>query len=125
MISICLVSNLNDLQKKQCNELINNNFGENRFNDYINIVIYIIGNNIVGFVGIYDNLLNQLCTNIEYRRSGIATKIINTCKKIMKKPIHLYIDKNKNTTEYLLSFYHKKNFKIEYQNEKEYKMIYE
>ena len=62
MISICLVSNLNDLQKKQCNELINNNFGENRFNDYINIVIYIIGNNIVGFVGIYDNLLNQLYT---------------------------------------------------------------
>jgi|TARA_Y100000385_G_C12684365_1_gene463518 hypothetical protein len=124
MISICLVNNLTTEQKIQCNELIDNNFKVNRFNDYTNVVIYILGNNIVGFVGIYDNLLNQLCTSIENRRSGIATKIINTCIKTMKKPINLFIDKDKETTDYLLSFYTKRKFEIEYENDVEYKMIY-
>lgn len=124
MISICLVNNLTADQKIQCNQLIDNNFKVNRFNDYTNVVIYILGNNIVGFVGIYDNLLNQLCTSIEHRRSGIATKIINTCIKTMKKPINLFIDKHKDTTDYLLSFYTKRKFEIEYENDVEYKMIY-
>jgi hypothetical protein len=124
MISICLVNNLTTQQKIECNQLIDNNFKVNRFNDYTNVVIYILGNNIIGFVGIYDNLLNQLCTNIENRRSGIATKIINTCIKTMKKPINLFIDKHKDTTDYLLSFYIKRKFEIEYENDDEYKMIY-
>ena len=124
MISICLVNNLTTEQKIQCNELIDNNFKVNRFNDYTNVVIYILGNNIVGFVGIYDNLLNQLCTSIENRRSGVATKIINTCIKTIKKPINLFIDKDKETTDYLLSFYTKRKFEIEYENDVEYKMIY-
>ena len=124
MISIKNINNLTNNEIIQCNNLINLNFKKNRFNDYKTVIIYIINNNIIGFIGIYDNLLNQLCTDIEYRRHGIATKIIDTCKKVLKKPIYLYIDKNTKTTEYLLYFYIKRGFTIDMENEIEYKMCY-
>lgn len=108
----------------QCNNLINMSFKTNRFKDYEKAVVYTENKKIIGFVGIYDNLLNQLCTSFEYRRQGIATKIINKCKEILILPIYLYIDKHKENTKKLCNFYFKNNFIIYIDNEVEYKMIY-
>lgn len=124
MISHKLISNLDKEQIIQCNNLINRSFKTNRFKDYKYAVIYTENDMIIGFVGIYDNLLNQLCTSLEYRKRGIATKIIDICKKNLNLPIYLYIDKLKENTEYLLNFYKKNNFTIDEENEYEYKMIY-
>tara|TARA_B110001450_G_scaffold49563_1_gene46172 strand:- start:1106 stop:1483 length:378 start_codon:yes stop_codon:yes gene_type:complete len=124
MISIKPVTNLTNNEIYNCNKIINANFEKNRFNDYKTVIIYKKNNEIIGFIGIYDNLLNQICTDIEYRRKGIAKELIDTSKKILKKPINLYIDKNKMNTEYLLNYYLKNEFKIEFENELEYKMIY-
>lgn len=124
MISHKLISNLNNKQIIQCNNLINKSFEKNRFKDYKYAIIYTENDMIIGFVGIYDNLLNQLCTSLEYRKRGIATKIIDTCKKILNLPIYLYIDKLKENTEYLFNFYSKNNFTIDEENEYEYKMVY-
>tara|TARA_B110000003_G_scaffold55393_1_gene55409 strand:+ start:730 stop:1107 length:378 start_codon:yes stop_codon:yes gene_type:complete len=124
MITHKLVSNLNNKQIIQCNDLINKSFKTNRFNDYKYAVIYTENDKIIGFVGIYDNLLNQLCTSLEYRNQGIATKILNACKQVLNLPIYLYIDKMKENTIHLLNFYTKNKFIIENENEDEYKMIY-
>lgn len=113
----------NDIIK--CNALINANFSENRFEDYIKTITYKKNDAIVGFVGIYDNLLNQLCTDKEYRNKGIATRILNVAKQTMKTPIFLFIDKNKQNTQYLLKFYFSNGFYIEYENDVEYKMRYD
>ena len=70
------------------------------------------------------NYLNQLCVNPNYRNRGIATHIINKSIEVLEKPLHLFVDKNKSTTGYLIKFYKKKGFEIEYENEIEYKLIY-
>jgi|TARA_Y100000389_G_C17092272_1_gene331856 ribosomal protein S18 acetylase RimI-like enzyme len=124
MISIKPITSLTNYEIYNCNKIINANFEKNRFNDYKTVLIYKKNNEIIGFLGIYDNLLNQLCTDIEYRRKGIAKELLDTSKKIIKKPINLYIDKNKKNTEYLLNYYLKNEFEIELENELEYKMIY-
>jgi|TARA_Y100000389_G_scaffold101049_1_gene97798 citrate lyase synthetase len=124
MISIKPVTSLTKKEIYNCNQIINANFEKNRFDDYKTVIIYKKNNEIIGFLGIYDNLLNQICTDIEYRRKGIAKELIETSKKILKKPINLYIDKNKKNTEYLLNYYLKNDFEIELENEFEYKMIY-
>jgi len=124
MISIKPVTSLTNNEIYNCNQIINANFEKNRLNDYKTVIIYKKNKEIIGFLGIYDNLLNQICTDIEYRRKGIAKQLIDTSKKILKKPINLYIDKNKKNTEYLLNYYLKNEFEIELENELEYKMIY-
>lgn len=124
MITYNHISSLNNKQIIQCNNLINRYFETNRFNDYKYVVIYTNNDKIIGFVGIYDNLLNQLCTSLEYRKKGIATKIIDTCKEILNLPIYLYIDKLKENTEYLFNFYTKNKFVIDNENDYEYKMVY-
>ena len=124
MISIKPITTLTNKEIYNCNQIINANFEKNRFSDYKTVIIYKKNNEIIGFLGIYDNLLNQICTDIEYRRKGIAKELIETSKKILKKPINLYIDKNKKNTEYLLNYYLKNDFEIELENEFEYKMIY-
>jgi ribosomal protein S18 acetylase RimI-like enzyme len=123
MIIYKLVKNLTEKENKECNILINENFEKNRFTDYKYVIIYKIKNNIIGFIGIYENLLNQICTNIEYRRKGIGKEMIETAKKMLKGDIYLYIDKKKENTEYLLNYYEKNGFKIIIENEIEYKMI--
>lgn len=123
MIIYKLVKNLTEKENKECNILINENFEKNRFTDYKYVIIYKIKNNIIGFIGIYENLLNQICTNIEYRRKGIAKEMIETVKKMLKGNIYLYIDKKKENTEYLLNYYEKNGFEIIIENEIEYKMI--
>lgn len=124
MIIYKLVKNLTENEKEECNKLINENFEKNRFIDNKYVIIYKKNNKIIGFIGIYENLLNQICTNIEERRMGIGTEMINTAKKMLKGNIYLYIDKNKKNTNYLLNYYEKNEFKKEIENEIEYKMIY-
>jgi|TARA_Y100000389_G_scaffold168894_1_gene174823 citrate lyase synthetase len=124
MISFKLLKNLSEKEYEECNNLINSNFKNNRINENKNVIIYTNNNEIIGFIGIKDNTLNQLCTSIEYRRIGVATKIIETAKKMLKGELILYIDKNKENTEYLLYYYDKKGFKIFEENNIEYKMIY-
>ena len=124
MIVYKLIKDLTEDEIFRCIKLINSNFIKNRFNTYSSIIYYIIGSNIIGFVGISDNYLNQLCVNINYRNRGIATGLINKSKEILQDTIHLFVDKNKSNTEYLVKFYEKNDFIIEYENDIEFKMIY-
>lgn len=124
MIVYKLIKYLTEDEIFRCIKLINSNFKKNRFNTYSSIIYYIIGSNIIGFVGISDNYLNQLCVNINYRNRGIATGLINKSKEILQDTIHLFVDKNKSNTEYLVKFYEKNDFIIEYENDIEFKMIY-
>lgn len=119
------VDNMSNMDIIACKSLIDANFSENRFDDYIQTITYRKDNKIIGFVGIYDNLLNQLCTDKEYRNRGIATKILNVAKQTMKTPIFLFIDKNKQNTKKLLKFYFSNDFYIDYDNDVEYKMRYD
>lgn len=124
MIVYKLIKDLSEEEIFRCIKLINSNFRTNRFHSYTSVIYYIIGSDIIGFVGISDNYLNQLCVNVNYRNRGIAMQIINKSLDILEKPVHLFVDKNKSNTEYLLEFYKKKGFSIEYENDIEYKMIY-
>ena len=121
MIVYKLIKDLTEDEIFRCIKLLNSNFKKNRFNTYSSIIYYIIGSNIIGFVGISDNHLNQLCVNINYRNRGIATGIINKSKEILQDTIHLFVDKNKSNTEYLVKFYEKNDFIIEYENDIEFK----
>jgi ribosomal protein S18 acetylase RimI-like enzyme len=119
------VKDLNEDEIFRCIKLINSNFNKNRFNTYTSVIYYIIGSDIIGFIGISDNYLNQICTNVNYRNRGIASKMISKVKEELgSEPIYLFIDKNKSTTEYLVNFYKKCEFVIEYENDIEYKMRY-
>jgi len=119
------MKDLNEDEITRCMRLINANFKNNRFNTYSSIIYYVIGSDIIGFIGINDNYLNQICTNVNYRNRGIASKMIIQAKEELgAEPIYLFVDKNKSTTEYLVNFYKKCEFNIEYENDIEYKMIY-
>lgn len=124
MISYKLVEKMTLNEIQQCNNLINSSFKNNRFNDYVHAIMYVKDNEILGFVGIYDNLLNQLCTHVEYRKQGIASKILEACKTLLNLPFYLFIDKKKEDTEYLVNFYIKNKFLICDENEIEYKMMF-
>jgi ribosomal protein S18 acetylase RimI-like enzyme len=124
MIVYKLIKDLTEDEIFRCIKMLNSNFKKNRFNTYSSIIYYIIGSDIIGFVGISDNHLNQLCVNSNYRNRGIATGIINKSKEILQDTIHLFVDKNKSNTEYLVKFYEKNDFIIEYENDIEFKMIY-
>jgi ribosomal protein S18 acetylase RimI-like enzyme len=119
------MKDLNEDEIFRCIRLINANFKTNRFNRYDSVIYYIIGSDIVGFIGISDNYLNQICTNINYRNRGIASKLISRAiEEFGAVPIYLFVDKNKSATEYLVNFYKNCGFIIEYENDVEYKMIY-
>jgi ribosomal protein S18 acetylase RimI-like enzyme len=124
MIVYKLLKDLSEDEICKCIKLINSNFKISRFNNYTSVIYYIIGNDIIGFAGINDNYLNQLCVNPNYRNRGIATQIINKSIEVLEKPLHLFVDKNKSNTDYLINFYKKKGFEIEYENNIEYKLIY-
>jgi hypothetical protein len=119
------MKDLNEEEIFRCIRLINSNFKKNRFNTYSSVIYYVIGSDIIGFIGISDNYLNQICTNVNYRNKGIASKMISRAKEELGgEPIYLFVDKNKSTTEYLVIFYKKSKFIIECENDLEYKMIY-
>jgi hypothetical protein len=82
MIVYKLIKELSEDEIFRCIRLLNCNFKKNRFNTYSSIIYYIIGSDIIGFVGISDNYLNQLCVNINYRNRGIATNLINKSKDV-------------------------------------------
>jgi len=125
MIVYKLMKDLNEEEIFRCIRLINANFKNNRFNTYSSVIYYVAGSDIIGFIGISDNYLNQICTNVNYRNRGIASKMISRVKEELgAEPIYLFVDKNKSTTEYLVNFYKKCEFIIEYENEVEYKMGY-
>uniref|UniRef100_A0A6C0LA65 N-acetyltransferase domain-containing protein n=1 Tax=viral metagenome TaxID=1070528 RepID=A0A6C0LA65_9ZZZZ len=125
MIVYKLMKDLNEDEIFRCIRLINANFKNNRFNTYSSVIYYVIGSDIIGFIGINDNYLNQICTNVNYRNRGIASKMISRAKEELgAEPIYLFVDKNKSTTEYLVNFYKKHEFDIEYENDVEYKLGY-
>lgn len=125
MIVYKLVKDLNEDEIFRCIRLINSNFKKNRFYTYTSVIYYIIGSDIIGFLGISDNYLNQICVNINYRNRGIASKLINRAKEELgDESIYLFVDKNKSTTDYLVNFYKKYDFVIDVENDIEYKMIY-
>jgi ribosomal protein S18 acetylase RimI-like enzyme len=106
----------------KCTKLIEETFGTNRFDSYEKVIYYVIDDKIVGFIGISDNYLNQICTDINYRNNGIASKLIESVRNILGGTIYLFINKNNKDCDNLLTFYIKRNFNIEYENEVEYKM---
>jgi len=122
MIFIKLIEELNIDEKNKCINLININFGNNRFETYEKVIFYKCNNDIVGFAGISKNSLNQLCTDIKYRQRGIANNILETAKTLIGKSIYLYINKNGKYTEYLLIYYKKCGFIVDIENDIEYKM---
>ena len=125
MIVYKLVKDLNEDEIFRCIRLINSNFKKNRFYTYTSVIYYIIGSDIIGFLGISDNYLNQICVNINYRNRGIASKLISRAKEELgDESIYLFVDKNKSTTDYLVNFYKKYDFVIDVENDIEYKMIY-
>jgi ribosomal protein S18 acetylase RimI-like enzyme len=124
MIVYKLVKDLNEDEIFRCIRLINSNFKRNRFNTYSSVIYYIIGSDIIGFIGISDNYLNQVCVNINYRNRGIASQLLQKSKEILQESIYLFIDKHKSNTYYLVNFYIKNGFLIDLENDVEYKMIY-
>ena len=71
MIVYKLVKDLNEDEIFRCIRLINSNFKKNRFNTYSSVIYYIIGSDIIGFIGISDNYLNQVCVNINMKIKAI------------------------------------------------------
>ena len=124
MIIIKNTCELNENELIACNELIKQNFTSSRINTYEKTILYYSDSIIVGFLGIsHDNYLNQLCIDNNYRNRGYATKLIKMATDILKGTIYLFVDKNKENTDLLLTFYEKQGFILEYDNEAEYKMF--
>jgi len=138
------VKNLNELKPeeiKEINQLILSNFQKSRLNTYENIYYYTDKNNnkIIGVVGVYYInkylSLNQLCIHKDYRKKGLATGLLShIIDEYKDSSIILYIDKNKENTEYLFNFYLRRGFKeisylktfnLTYEREKEILMILE
>jgi len=114
--------------KYELNDFILQFFHKSRIDDYEYFVYCKDKGIIVGFVGLYyiNNHLsiNQLCVHPDYRKKGYATNLLNFIKNIYKNSkLILYIDKNKENTEYLHQFYLKFGFKdtktipFDYENE--------
>ena len=75
-INIINRCDLNNDELEKCNILINNNFKSNRILEYYKVILYKKEDNIIGFIGISNNYLNQLCVDINYRNQGIATLLL-------------------------------------------------
>lgn len=140
------VKNLNELtieEKREINEIILSNFKKSRLNTYENIYYYTDNTNnknkIIGVVGVYFInkylSLNQLCIDKDYRRKGLATRLLSyIIDEYKNSSIILYVDKNKENTEYLYNFYlsrgfkeisYLKTFNLTYERDKEILMILE
>lgn len=111
------VYELTNDERKEIHELILSSFKSSRLKLYEKIIYYKNTNDkIVGFIGLYyiDKYLslNQLCVHEEYRNMGIASLILELIFYLYKSTsIILYIDKNKETTDFLFDFYKRKGFK--------------
>ena len=124
MIIIKNIVDINEYELNECNNLIMKNFTSNRIDTYEKVLLYYSDTTIVGFLGIsHDNYLNQLCVDTNYRNKGYANKLLDKASDILTDIIYLFVDKNKDNTDFLLTFYEKHGFIIEYGNEDEYKMF--
>jgi ribosomal protein S18 acetylase RimI-like enzyme len=138
-ITVKKINELKPEEKREIKELILNNFQNSRLNTYENIYYYRDNDKIIGVVGVYFInkylSLNQLCIDKDYRRKGFATSLLSyVCNEYKNIPIILYIDKNKENTEYLYDFYLRRGFKeisylksfnLTYERDKEILMILE
>jgi N-acetylglutamate synthase-like GNAT family acetyltransferase len=102
--------------KYELNDFILQSFQKSRIDDYEYFVYCKEKGIIVGFAGLYyinNNLsINQLCVHPDYRKKRIATNILQFIKNIYKNShLILYIDKNKENSEFLHQFYLKNGFK--------------
>ena len=120
-INIINTCDINEDELKKCIILINNNFKSNRISEYYKLILYKKDNKIIGFIGINDNYLNQLCVDINYRNKGIATLLLSVARQHLKGTIYLFVDKNGNEDK-LIKFYIKNGYSIEYENNEEYKL---
>lgn len=120
-IKIINTCDINEDELKKCIILINNNFKSNRISEYYKLILYKKNNKIIGFIGINDNYLNQLCVDINYRNKGIATLLLSVARQHLKGTIYLFVDKNGNEDK-LIKFYIKNGYSIEYENNEEYKL---
>jgi len=127
-------------EKKGIQELILKSFQNSRLKFYETVVYFKDSDNkIVGFVGLYyiDKYLslNQLCVAEKHRNNGIASLLLELIFYLYNTTsIILYIDKNKEKTNYLFNFYSRKGFKeidylktfnLTYDSNVEYLMIKE
>jgi N-acetylglutamate synthase-like GNAT family acetyltransferase len=122
---------LKNEEKDEINNLIISSFINSRLDTYNEVIYYIVDGEIIGFVGLQNKniftLLNQLCVKINYRNKGIGSKLLEYIEENVKTNLILYIDKNKDNTEYLYNYYLNRGYKeteteINRKN-KEYKMI--
>ena len=140
IIHIKRVDELDKKERLDINNLILENFEKSRLKTYETVIYYSYNNNIIAFVGLYFInkylSLNQLCVHKNYRNNGLATNLLKIIDNlyIPSIPQILYIDKNKDTTNYLFNFYSKNGFKeidylktlnLTYDKEIEYLMIKE
>lgn len=139
IIHIKRVDELNKKERLDINNLILENFEKSRLKTYETVIYYSYNNNIIAFVGLYFInkylSLNQLCVHKNYRKNGIATNLFKVIDNLYFSISQiLYIDKNKDTTNYLFNFYSKNGFKeidylktlnLTYDKEVEYLMIKE
>jgi ribosomal protein S18 acetylase RimI-like enzyme len=104
-------------ERKGIHELILKSFKNSRLKFYETVVYFKDSDNkIIGFVGLYyiDKYLslNQLCVEEEHRNNGIASLLLELIFYLYNTTsIILYIDKNKEKTNYLFDFYSRKGFK--------------
>ena len=113
------IKRVNELDKKErldINNLILENFEKSRLKTYETVIYYSYNNNIIAFVGLYFInkylSLNQLCVHKNYRKNGLATNLLKIIDNLYFSISQiLYIDKNKDTTNYLFNFYSKNGFK--------------
>jgi len=133
------INEITKKEKEEINKFILKFFNISRIKFYEKIIYYKDNNKIIGFVGLYyiDKYIsiNQLCIDNNYRNKGLATSILNLISDIYNTTsIILYIDKNKENTNYLFNFYIKRGFKeidylksfnLSYERDIEYLMIKE
>ncbi len=139
IIHIKRVDELDKKERLDINNLILENFEKSRLKTYETVIYYSYNNNIIAFVGLYFInkylSLNQLCVHKNYRKNGLATNLLKIIDNLYFSISQiLYIDKNKDTTNYLFNFYSKNGFKeidylktlnLTYDKEVEYLMIKE
>ena len=139
IIHIKRVDELDKKERLDINNLILENFEKSRLKTYETVIYYSYNNNIIAFVGLYFInkylSLNQLCVHKNYRKNGIATNLFKVIDNLYFSISQiLYIDKNKDNTNYLFNFYSKNGFKeidylktlnLTYDKEIEYLMIKE
>ncbi len=139
IIHIKRVDELDKKERLDINNLILENFEKSRLKTYETVIYYSYNNNIIAFVGLYFInkylSLNQLCVHKNYRKNGLATNLLKIIDNLYFSISQiLYIDKNKDTTNYLFNFYSKNGFKeidylktlnLTYDKEIEYLMIKE